>query len=141
MLKVHDIRPVFNRVLTTANKYKEQQYTEGGLIDGTHLEGTAKEYQTVIKVGSAVREVKPGDVVLIDPTRYIKRRYSKDSIQNDLDNNPIISIEIPTVEMDGVDYFMIDDRDILYVITDSDEVEEEQKASIITPKEQKLIIP
>lgn len=140
MLKVKKVQPMFNRIVTTAHKYDNQQYTDGGLIDGTHLEGTVKEYQTVVEVGSMVRELKPGDVVLIDPTRYIKRRYSKDSIQNDLDNNPIISIEFPIVVINDEDHFLIEDRDIIYIIKDYEEVDDPPQNTIIKPKETKLII-
>lgn len=131
---------MFNRIITTAEKYESNKLTDGGLIDGAHLEGTPKEYQTVVKVGSSVREVQPGDVIVIDPTRYIRRTYDKNSIQNDLDNNPIVSVNIPVVEMDGKDYFMIDDRDILYVIKDYEEIEETPAQTIIKPKTPKIIV-
>jgi hypothetical protein len=55
-----------------------------------------------------VREVKEGDVVLIDPSKYMKRKYSDNSLREDFVENPITSIEIPTVTMNGEDYFMID---------------------------------
>ena len=38
--------------------------------------GTVKPYQKVVTVGSMVREAKPGDVVMIDPSSYIKKKYS-----------------------------------------------------------------
>ena len=72
MLKVKSIKPVYTRIITTANRYEETQLN-GGLIDVNKLEGRYKEYQTVVKVGSSVREVKEGDVVLIDPSRYMQR--------------------------------------------------------------------
>ena len=80
MLKVKDIRPVYTRLITTANKYEETQMN-GNLIDVNKMEGRYKEYQTVVRVGSAVREVKEGDVVLIDPSRYMKRKFSDNSLR------------------------------------------------------------
>lgn len=133
MLKVKDIRPVYTRLITTANKYEETQMN-GNLIDVNKMEGRYKEYQTVVRVGSAVREVKEGDVVLIDPSRYMKRKFSDNSLREDFVENPIVEINIPTVTMDDEDYFMIEERDIAYVIADSEEVPDPAPNPIIVPK-------
>jgi co-chaperonin GroES (HSP10) len=137
MLKVKDIRPVYTRLITTANKYEETQMN-GTLIDVNKMEGRYKEYQTVVRVGSAVREVKEGDVVLIDPSRYMKRKFSDNSLREDFVENPIVEINIPTVTMNDEDYFMIEERDIAYVIADSEEVPDPLPNPIIVP--QKRII-
>lgn len=137
MLKVKDIRPVYTRLITTANKYEETQMN-GNLIDVNKMEGRYKEYQTVVRVGSAVREVKEGDVVLIDPSRYMKRKFSDNSLREDFVENPIVEINIPTVTMNDEDFFMIEERDIAYVIADSEEVPDPLPNPIIVP--QKRII-
>ena len=137
MLRVKDIRPVYTRLITTANKYEETQMN-GNLIDVNKMEGRYKEYQTVVRVGSAVREVKEGDVVLIDPSRYMKRKFSDNSLREDFVENPIVEINIPTVTMNDEDYFMIEERDIAYVIADSEEVPDPLPNPIIVP--QKRII-
>ena len=137
MLKVKEIRPVYTRLITTANKYEETQMN-GNLIDVNKMEGRYKEYQTVVRVGSAVREVKEGDVVLIDPSRYMKRKFSDNSLREDFVENPIVEINIPTVTMNDEDYFMIEERDIAYVIADSEEVPDPLPNPIIVP--QKRII-
>ena len=138
MLKVKDIRPVYTRLITTANKYEETQMN-GNLIDVNKMEGRYKEYQTVVRVGSAVREVKEGDVVLIDPSRYMKRKFSDNSLREDFVENPIVEINIPTVTMGDEDYFMIEERDIAYVIADSEEVPDPLPNPIIVPKKPKII--
>ena len=137
MLKVKDIRPVYTRLITTANRYEETQMN-GNLIDVNKMEGRYKEYQTVVRVGSAVREVKEGDVVLIDPSRYMKRKFSDNSLREDFVENPIVEINIPIVTMNDEDYFMIEERDIAYVIADSEEVPDPLPNPIIVP--QKRII-
>ena len=137
MLKVKDIRPVYTRLITTANKYEETQMN-GNLIDVNKMEGRYKEYQTVVRVGSAVREVEEGDVILIDPSRYMKRKFSDNSLREDFVENPIVEISIPTVTMNDEDYFMIEERDIAYVIADSEEVPDPLPNPIIVP--QKRII-
>lgn len=139
MLNVKDIRPVYTRLITTANRYTESQKV-GNILDANKLEGRYKEYQTVVRVGSSVREVKEGDVVLIDPSRYMKRQYSDNSLREDFVENPIVSIDIPTVAMNGVDYFMIEERDIAYVIVDSEEIPDKKASTIIMPKEKKIIV-
>ena len=138
MLKVKDIRPVFTRLITTADRYEETQMTNG-LIDVNKLEGRYKEYQRVVRVGSSVREVKEGDIVLIDPSRYMKRKFSDGSLREDFVENPIVEINIPTVTMEDEDYFMIDERDIAYVIADSEEVPDPLPNPIIVPKKPKII--
>lgn len=138
MLNIKDIRPVYTRLLTTADRYTESQRT-GVLLDAKKLEGRYKEYQTVIRIGSAVREVKEGEVVLIDPSRYMKRKFSDNSLREDFVENPIVEINIPTVTMNGKDYFMIEERDIAYVIADSEEVPDPVPNTIIMPKKKKII--
>ena len=138
MLKVKEIRPVYTRIITTANRYEETQMN-GNLIDVNKLEGRYKEYQTVVKVGSSVREVKEGDVILIDPSRYMKRKFSDNSLREDFVENPIVEINIPTVTMNDEDYFMIEERDIAYVIEDSEEVPDPLPNPIIVPKKPKII--
>ena len=138
MLKVKEIRPVYTRIITTANRYEETQMN-GNLIDVNKLEGRYKEYQTVVRVGSSVREVKEGDIILIDPSRYMKRKFSDNSLREDFVENPIVEINIPTVTMNDEDYFMIDQGDIAYVIEDSEEVPDPLPNPIIVPNKPKII--
>lgn len=138
MLNIKDIRPVYTRLLTTAERYQEDQ-TNGVLLDANKLEGRYKEYQKVVRVGSSVREVSVGDTVLIDPSRYMKRKFSDNSLREDFVDNPIVEIDIPTVTMDGVDYFMIEERDIAYVIQDYEELPDPKPNPIIMPKPKKVI--
>ncbi len=138
MLKVKEIRPVYTRIITTANRYEETQMN-GNLIDVNKLEGRYKEYQTVVRVGSSVREVKEGDIILIDPSRYMKRKFSDNSLREDFVENPIVEINVPTVTMNDKDYFMIEERDIAYVIEDSEEVPDPLPNPIIVPNKPKII--
>lgn len=138
MLNIKSIRPIYTRLLTTADRYDADQFT-GIIVDSNKLEGRYKEYQKVVKVGSSVREVSEGDMVLIDPSRYMKRKFSDNSLREDFVDNPIISIDIPTVTMDGVDYFMIEERDIAYVIEACEEVPDPKPSKIIMPKQAKFV--
>ena len=139
MLNIKDIKPMYTSLLVTADKYTSDQLS-GVLLDASKLEGRYKEYQKVVRIGSSVREVKEGDLVLINPTRYIKRKYSDNSLREDFVENPITSIDIPVVTMNNVDYFMIDERDVEYIIVDSEEVPDQKPSTIIMPREKGITI-
>lgn len=133
MLKVKSIKPLFTGVLTTANKYETTSTKNGIIISAKQTEGHIKEYQTVVKVGSSVREIKPGDIVLINPSRYLRKKFDENSIRDDFDKNPTIEINIPTVVINDKEYFLIEDRDVAYIIDDCEEIPDTQP-SIIMPK-------
>jgi hypothetical protein len=136
MLRIKNLKPMFTGILTTGEKFKADA-TENGII--VNKSGDLKLYQTVLAVGSSVRDVKKGDKVMINPSAYVMKKYSKDSIQNDMDNNPILSINIPTVIVDDEkgnprECLLITDRDIQFVFEG-----EEENNPVILPKN-KLII-
>ena len=133
MLKVKSIKPLFTGVLTTANKYETTSTKNGIIISAKQTEGHIKEYQTVVKVGSSVREIKPGDIVLINPSRYLRKKFDENSIIDDFDKNHTIEINIPTVVINDKEYFLIEDRDVAYIIDDCEEIPD-TKPSIIMPK-------
>lgn len=133
MLKVKSIKPLFTGVLTTANRYETTSTKNGIIISAKQTEGHIKEYQTVVKVGSSVREIKPGDIVLINPSRYLRKKFDENSIRDDFDKNPTIEINIPTVVINDKEYFLIEDRDVAYIIDDCEEIPD-TKPSIIMPK-------
>lgn len=124
MLKVKNIKPLFTKLITTANRYEKTEKLSDNLIDVNKLEGRYKEYQKVISVGSAVRDIKEGDLVVVNPARYMKKKYDENSLRNDFVENPVVEVIMPVVEMDGEDYFMLEQNDIEYVISEYEEVEE-----------------
>ena len=58
MLNITGVKPMFNNILTTMNKYEKDEYENGIII---YKKGDLKEYQEVIAVGSTVRDIKIGD--------------------------------------------------------------------------------
>lgn len=140
MLKIKSIKPLYTQIVTTGNKY-EDDLKQGGVIIAN--KGSLKLYQTVVAVGPMVRDVKEGDQVMLDYSAYEVKRYDKNSIQNDMDNNKTIRLDLPWVKIEKEegnpqDYLLLSDRDIRYVF-DGYEVEDEQGSSLILP-EKKLII-
>jgi hypothetical protein len=69
-------RPIFNKIITTAHIYEEDQYLKGTkVIDTDKPKGALKPYQQVISVGDSVRAVKEGDWISINPMRYAIKKH------------------------------------------------------------------
>lgn len=137
MLKINSIKPLFNKIVTTCNLY-EVDKTEGNIIVNTR--GAIKEYQTVEAVGSTVRDVKVGDVVLINPKRYLVQHHNgkQESLKGVIKDELTLGVNFPMVEYGGKKHLLIYDQDIDYII-DGEEVEEEKTPPIILPKEKKFM--
>ena len=136
MLHIKKIKPMFTNIITTGDRF-EKDFTQGGLI--VAKQGDLKVWQKVIAIGSSVRDINVGDMVMINIANYAVRKYSKDSIQNDLDNNPKIRYNLNWVTMDdengnSMNCLLLNDRDVLYSF------EGEEKEEVIQIPEKKLIL-
>ena len=80
MLHIKEIKPLFTNILTTGNKYEEDEKQNGLIIA---KKGDLKLYQTVMAVGSMVRDVKVGDQVMINPKNYAVKKYDPNSVKED----------------------------------------------------------
>ena len=121
MYKIKKIKPMFNQVVTTMNMYKDV-IRNSGVIDASRS-NTIKEYQTVIAVGPMVKSVQPGDVVFINPRRYMKIAHKdglKDLEKNIVQDDMHAYLDIPRYELydrpDGScrEVLMIFDNDIIF---------------------------
>ena len=120
MLKIKKIKPLFNRVLVTADKY-ETDVKQGGVV--TITAGTLKEYQKVLAVGSTVRDISEGDLVLINPTRYAVKKHREGTLKDGIvTDNPVINYNFNLVEVNGDVCILLYDQDIDYIISDYEEV-------------------
>lgn len=125
MLRIKKIKPMFTSIVTTADRF-EKDFTQGGLI--VAKKGDLKVWQRVIAIGNSVRDINVGDMVMINIANYAVKRYSKDSIQNDMDNNPRIRYNFNWVTIDDkegnpMDCLLLNDRDILYSFEGEEEDE------------------
>lgn len=137
MLRIKKIRPLNTQVITTAHKYIDAEKNANGLIvDMKKLAGSMKEFQKVVAVGNLVKTVEVGETVFVNPKRYMKKQYDN-SLREDMNANPTISVNIPTIMLDGVEHLMLDIQDIAYVI----EEYEETPSAVIKTAEPKLILP
>lgn len=137
-MRAKKIKPLFNYIITTMDKYQSDGKI-GDLI--VKQRGTLKEYQKVVAVGNSVRGIKEGDVVMIDPTRYAVMKHEKGSLKDGIvEDNPVMSYNFKTVEMDGVEYLLLYDSDIKYIIEDYTEDDEEAQSSLILPDKKEIIV-
>lgn len=137
MLHVTKIKPLFDHLLITADRFEKDMVHSGVILA---KKGDLKLWQTVVAVGSVVRDIKVGDKVMINPNDFAVKKYNKNSVQNDLDNNPVITYNFPFETVDDEkgnpkDYLYISDRNVKYVFEGI-----EKDDSLILPGKPKLII-
>ena len=146
MLKLRKIKPIGCQVLVTENLYGWDDFDESGLI--IHKRGDLKTYQEVIAVGDDVKFVKPGDVVEINLYKYCSFENDENSVKVN-GSNKVVNINLNEIEMEGTDgepvtCFLIDQRDVKYILEDYNEVTYEQKKHTLIQVEKpktKLILP
>lgn len=136
-MHIKKIQPTFNHVLVTADTF-EKDMIQGGVI--VAKKGDLKLWQKVVAVGSTVRDVKVGNMVMIIPDHFAVKKYNKNSVQNDLDNNPVLTYNFPFETIDDEkgdpkEYLYISDNDVKYVFEG-----EEKDEALITPGKPKLIL-
>lgn len=138
MLELRKIKPVFSQVLVTEELFGYDERNASGLI--TNIKGNIKPYQRVVAVSDDVKCVKPGDLVAINFYKYAELKEDPNSVKA-ISGNSVVTLRLNEVEMTDEDgetqmCFIIDQRDIKYVIEDSREVtypEDTDKPVIILP--------
>lgn len=138
MLELRKIKPVFSQVLVTEELYGYDDRNEAGII--TAVKGDVKPYQRVIAVSDEVKCVKPGDIVAINFYKYAELKEDPNSIKA-MGGNSVVSLRLNEVELtddkgESQMCFIIDQRDIKYVIEDSKEItytQKDDKPVIILP--------
>ncbi len=131
---------MFNSLITTMDKYDEDVKV-GGLIDSKKTKGSLKEYQKVLALGTTVRDIKVGDLVCINPTRFGVKKHREGSLKDGIiTDNPIITYNFDVVEMDNNQCLLLQDRDIDFIIEDWEEVPDPSTSSLIMPDKKSIII-
>lgn len=118
---IKKVRPLFTGVITTAKRYVGEQYAKKNslILDTRKMDGSLNPYQTVVSVGGTVRDVKEGDIVKINFSRYAKAKHTPgaiDAAENKQFDNLSWDYEIPIIVIEDVDYLFLQDRDIEYVV-------------------------
>ena len=141
MLKIKKIKHMFNALITTMDKYEEDVRTSGGLLDVNKQQGGLKEYQTVIAVGTTVRDIKVGDLVCINPTRFAVKQHREGTLKDGvISDNPVIKYNFDIIEIDGKQCLLLQDRDIDFIIEEYEEVPDPTPSTLIKPEKKKLIV-
>lgn len=137
MLHIKKIKPLYTSIVTTGDKF-EKDMIDGNII--VARKGDLKLWQKVIAVGSTVRDIKVGDMVMINADHFAVKRYNKNSIQNDIDNNPVLDYKFNWVTIDNAlgepqECLLLNDRDVEYVFEG-----EERDDSIILPGKKNIVL-
>lgn len=131
---------MFNRIITTMDTYEKDQYN-GALVDTTKQKGSLKEYQTVLSVGTTVRDIKVGDVVCIDPTRYMVTKHRDKSLQgNIMGDDMAIGYKFNTIRLEDHECLMLFDQDISFIVEESEDVEDPTGPLIVQPEKPSIVV-
>jgi hypothetical protein len=117
-MKIKAIQPMFNGIVTTADVYEADLKVNGVILNGT--KGSLKDHQRVIAVGPYVKDIHKGDLVCIIPDRFAKRKFSENSMRNDIEglSNDVVGYNFDFMELDGQPVMYLQDRDIKYIVTE-----------------------
>lgn len=140
MKKLIKVKPMFNRIITTMDTYEKDQYN-GAVLDMTKQKGSLKEYQRVISVGTTVRDIKEGDLVCIDPTRYMVTKHKDKSLHNNIIGDEVtVGYKFNTIKLNDKECLVLFDQDISFIIEESEDVEDPTGPLIIQPEKPKIIV-
>ena len=133
-LNIKKIRPMFNQVITTMDKYSDDEMKTGSIIDVSKVNNPIKEYQKVVAVGPMVRNIEVGDIVMINPKRYGKVRHKEGSLKDGIiTDNPVVSYNFNVIELNHTPFLLLLDQDIDFIIEEYEEVEDSPQSDIIVP--------
>ena len=142
MYKIKNLKPLYTGILTTANKYSQDD-SSGLILDTKKLAGSIKEYQTVVAVGSSVREIKVGDTVLINFQNYLVKDKARPENEDGSIRTEFVQqtyhLELPVMEVDDKEVLTLQEKDIAFV-ADIEEIKDTSSA-IIKPKASKIKTP
>lgn len=132
---------MFTALITTMDKYEHDERTACGLLDVTKQQGGLKEYQRVLAIGSSVRDIKVGDLVCVNPTRFAVKQHQAGTLKDGVvTDNPVVKYNFDVIEMDGKQCLLLQDRDIDFIIEEYKEVPDPTPSTLIKPEEKKLIV-
>lgn len=133
-LNIKKVRPMFNQVITTMDKYSDDEMKTGSIIDVSKVNNPIKEYQKVVAVGPMVKNIEVGDIVMINPKRYGKVRHKEGSLKDGIiTDNPVVSYNFNVIELNHTPFLLLLDQDIDFIIEEYEEVKGSPQSDIIVP--------
>lgn len=112
------IRPVSTGILTTADRYTDDDFTDGGVLELNRMKGKVKLKQKVLSVGDLVKYCKAGDIVEISPVHYLSPEVQKQVMATkDVEKVKKVyyNYDFPMIEAFGQDCLFIDQSDIRFI--------------------------
>lgn len=132
-IKIKKIKPLFNAVITTMDKY-EEDVVINGIIAASTQKGSLKPIQKVVSIGTMIRDIQEGDLVQINPRNYAVRKHKEGSLKDGvIEDNVITGYRFNTIELNDIEYLYLTDRDIDYVITDYEIIKDTPKSDLYVP--------
>ena len=139
-IKLKKIQVRNNAILTTAQRYFNEEDRENYFAElkkNKKVFTTAESknlpilIQKVVNIGPMVHDIKEGDIVKISPLFYLNRNLvaKRDSIQKDVADYAGVTLkefyseldyDFPIITVDGEECLMLFDRDVDYIIKDSE---------------------
>lgn len=121
-----EVLPRYNQIVTTANRYEEDQKFPNGTYDINRKKGMYCTQQQVVAIGDTVRNLAPGDWIEISwdekRLRYSEEFMRKNKSLAGLDplsrfyhmDSTGITVEYPVVEINSTPHFVIWDTEVLF---------------------------
>ena len=137
MLHITKIKPRANYMLVTADTFDKDMIEKEVIVA---KKGDLKLWQSVLAIGPMIRNIEIGDKVMINPMKYAVRKYNQNSVQNDLDNNPVLSYNFPFETIEDSEG---NPQECLYISDDAVKYAfegEEKDDALIIPGKKKFII-
>lgn len=145
-IKLKSIKPLLNYLVVTADKYTAEELAEmhGGIIR-TDMVDQLKPYQTIKYISKQAENdgFKVDQLVAININRYGRSTQKKNSYIESVDEDYSAHIvyNVPTIEIDDIEYLKLGTNDIEFIITDFEEVEIKKSSLILEEKPKDLILP
>ena len=129
-IRVLKAKPNFTGIITTCDLYEDVSKKDG-IIDTDKPQGSVKEYQTVVAVGSSCRNVKEGDIVFINPDRFMVKKYRDGSLKDGvIKENEVIGYNFDIIDIAGKPHMLLNENDIKFVAEEYEFYETEETESI-----------
>ena len=137
-LKIKDIQPLYNMLVTTCDIYEDDVVTESGLIKEKKAK-LPKEIQKVLKVGPNVTGIKPGDYICLrfeymQRKKGVEEKRKDNSLREEFVVQNVFELD-PTLvyELNGEKVFFLHQNQVEdFIVTDFEYVEN-SKSTIIKP--------
>lgn len=113
------IKPRANEIVISAN-IVEVKTDKKKVINKDEQLVYFDEFQTVLRVGSIVRDIKVGDVIAVNPNRFAKYQEQKSKVRASVEGyeKVLTGYEFPIIQTGFGEVMLITDSDVKYIVED-----------------------